>query len=56
MVESRIQREGQNLKLLNMKETEKDYRDIDSLINSTEPAIFWKDKPVIKKQKYFMKF
>ena len=37
-------------KLLNMKETEKDYRDIDSLINSTKPAIFWKDKPVIKKQ------
>ncbi len=37
-------------KLLKMKETEKDHSDIDSLINSAKPPIFWKDKPIIKQQ------
>jgi len=37
-------------KLLKMKELEKNYKDIDSLINLSKPAIFWKDKPVVKKQ------
>ena len=37
-------------KLLKMKEVEKKYKDIDSLINLVKPAIFWKDKPVVKKQ------
>ncbi len=37
-------------KLLKMKEVEKNYKDIDSLINLSKPAIFWKDKPVVKKQ------
>ena len=37
-------------KLLKIKETEKDYPNIESLINSIKPAIFWKDKPIIKKQ------
>ena len=37
-------------KLLKMKEIEKNYKDIDSLINLAKPAIFWKDKPVVKKQ------
>ena len=37
-------------KLLKMKEVQKDFKDIDSLINSSKPPIFWKDKPIVKKQ------
>ncbi|MBJ65915.1 MAG: DNA polymerase III subunit delta [Rhodobiaceae bacterium] len=37
-------------KLLNMKEIEKNYKNIDTLVNEIKPAIFWKDKPIIKKQ------
>ena len=37
-------------KLLKMKKIEKDYSNIDNLIDSLKPAIFWKDKPVVKKQ------
>ena len=37
-------------KLLKMKDIEKEYNNIDSLINSAKPAIFWKDKSIIKKQ------
>ena len=37
-------------KLLKMKEAQKDFNNIDSLINSSKPPIFWKDKPIIKKQ------
>ena len=37
-------------KLLKMKEIQKDFKDIDSLINSSKPPIFWKDKPIVKKQ------
>tara|TARA_Y100000590_G_scaffold464238_1_gene633199 strand:+ start:1664 stop:2692 length:1029 start_codon:yes stop_codon:yes gene_type:complete len=37
-------------KLLNMKENEEKYKNIDSLISSIKPTIFWKDKPIIKKQ------
>ena len=33
-----------------MKESEKNYNNIDSLINSSKPLIFWKEKPIIKKQ------
>ena len=33
-----------------MKEIQKDFKDIDSLINSSKPPIFWKDKPIVKKQ------
>lgn len=37
-------------KLLKMKEVQKDFNNIDSLINSSKPPIFWKDKPIIKNQ------
>jgi len=37
-------------RLIKMKEFEKDYKNIDNLINETKPPIFWKDKPIIKKQ------
>jgi len=37
-------------KLVKMKELEKNYNDLDSLINSSKPPIFWKEKPTIKKQ------
>ena len=37
-------------KLLKMKEVEKDFNNVDGLINSAKPPIFWKDKPIIKKQ------
>ena len=37
-------------RLIKMKEFEKDYKNIDNLVNEIKPAIFWKEKPVIKKQ------
>jgi len=37
-------------KLMNIKKIEKNYKDIDSLINAAKPQIFWKEKPIIKKQ------
>ena len=37
-------------RLLRMKEIESDYDNIDSLLNSSKPPIFWKEKPMIKKQ------
>ena len=37
-------------KLLNIKKLEKNTTDIDVLISSFKPAIFWKEKPIIKKQ------
>ena len=37
-------------RLLKMKENEKEYNNLDNLINSTKPPIFWKDKSTIKKQ------
>jgi len=37
-------------RLLNMKKIEKSYNNIDNLINSSKPTIFWKEKPIIKKQ------
>ena len=33
-----------------MKEIEKDHKNIDNLINSSKPPIFWKEKPLVKKQ------
>ena len=33
-----------------MKESEKSYGNIDNLINNSKPFIFWKEKPIIKKQ------
>ena len=36
-------------RLIKMKESEKNYNNIDNLINNTKPFIFWKEKPIIKK-------
>jgi DNA polymerase III subunit delta len=37
-------------KLLDIKKSEDKNKDIDSLINSVKPPVFWKDKPIVKKQ------
>jgi len=37
-------------RLLNIKEQEKKSSNIDNLINISKPAIFWKEKPIVKKQ------
>jgi len=44
ILSSKIQR------LIKIKESEKDYNNIESLINNSKPSIFWKEKPIIKKQ------
>ena len=33
-----------------MKKLEHDYTSLDSLLNATKPPIFWKEKPIVKKQ------
>ena len=37
-------------RLHNMKEMEEDYNNLDSLLNASRPPIFWKEKPMVKKQ------
>lgn len=37
-------------RLLNMKEMENSYNNLDSLLNASKPPIFWKEKPIVKKQ------
>ena len=37
-------------RLLLIKEKENDYKNIDSLISVSKPPIFWKEKPIVKKQ------
>ena len=37
-------------RLLNIKEQEKKSNNLDSLIDISKPAIFWKEKPLVKKQ------
>ena len=37
-------------RLLNMKEIENDYNNLDSLLSTSKPPIFWKEKPMVKKQ------
>ena len=37
-------------KLIHMKEVENKYENIDNLVNMYKPSIFWKDKPITKKQ------
>ena len=37
-------------RLLKMKEQEKDSSNLDSLINNSKPVIFWKEKPLVKRQ------
>ena len=33
-----------------MKELENKYNGLDSLLNASKPHIFWKEKPMVKKQ------
>ena len=44
ILSSKVQR------LLNIKNEEKNYNNLDNLLNSTKPPIFWKEKPIVKKQ------
>ena len=37
-------------RLISIKQMMKSNNDIDNLLNSSKPPIFWKDKPIIKKQ------
>ena len=37
-------------RLLSMKELESDYNNLDSLLSASKPPIFWKEKPMVKKQ------
>ena len=37
-------------KLVKMKELEGDFSNLDNLLNTSKPPIFWKEKPMIKKQ------
>jgi DNA polymerase-3 subunit delta len=43
-------------RLLNMKEVEKNYSSLDSLLSSAKPPIFWKEKPIVKQQMNIWKF
>ena len=33
-----------------MKKNENDYNNIDNLLDAAKPPIFWKEKPLVKKQ------
>jgi len=37
-------------RLLNMKEQKNKFNNLDNLINNSKPLIFWKEKPIVKKQ------
>ena len=37
-------------RLLNMKKLENNYNSLDNLLNASKPLIFWKEKPLVKKQ------
>ena len=37
-------------RLLKIKEQENSSNNVDNLINTFKPPIFWKDKPIVKKQ------
>jgi len=37
-------------RLLKIKSVERDYKDLETLVNSIKPPIFWKEKPILKKQ------
>ena len=37
-------------RLINMKKNEEKYGNLDNLLNSSKPPIFWKEKPLVKKQ------
>ena len=36
-------------RLLSIKELESKYKNLDSLLNETKPPVFWKEKPLVKK-------
>ena len=37
-------------RLLSLKKDENNHKNLDTLIDTSKPPIFWKDKPVVKKQ------
>ena len=37
-------------RLLTIKKLESKYKNLDSLLNETKPPVFWKEKPLVKKQ------
>ena len=37
-------------RLLNMKKMENNYSNLDGLLNASKPPIFWKEKPVVRRQ------
>ena len=37
-------------RLLSLKKDENNHKNLDTLIDASKPPIFWKDKPVVKKQ------
>ena len=37
-------------RLLNIKGVENNYRNLDDLLGASKPPIFWKEKPMVKKQ------
>ena len=41
---------GKIRRLLDMKKLEKKHSNLDNLLNSSKPPIFWKEKPLLKKQ------
>ena len=41
---------GKIRRLLDMKKLEKNHSNLDNLLNSSKPPIFWKEKPLLKKQ------
>jgi len=43
-------------RLIKIKEQENNTMDLDSLINTSKPTIFWKEKPLVKKQLSIWKF
>ena len=44
ILSSKVQR------LLNIKSQEDKFDDLENLINNSKPTIFWKEKPIVKKQ------
>ena len=37
-------------RLLNIKELGTNYNNLEGLLNASKPPIFWKEKPIVKKQ------
>jgi len=43
-------------RLINMKKDQEKYGNLDNLLNSSKPPIFWKEKPLVKKQLNIWKY